>query len=194
MTDFEKAEKLREKADISFAEAKEALDKNGGDILDAMIYLERQGKSTIPAGGGYFSGVGTTALKNQDAYGGEDSRESDKSGGESFSDTMKRFGRFCMKVLTMGVTNFLDAAKGGDLIFSCPMIAVVFLLVFFFWITVPLFILSLFFGFRYRFRGPDLDRDSVNSVMDSATDVAEDVKKSFKEHKNANCDTCDDGE
>lgn len=194
MTDFEKAEKLREKADVSFAEAKEALDKNGGDILDAMIYLENNGKSTIPAGGGYFSGAGAHALSPQNAYGGESNRETKRSGGESFSDMMKRFGRFCMKLLTMGVSNFLDAAKGGDLVFSCPVIAVVFLLLFFFWVTVPLFIISLFFGFRYRFRGPDLDRDSVNSVMGSATDVVDDVKKSFKERKNENCSSNDANE
>ena len=54
MTELEKVEKLREKANVSFAEAKEALDNTGGDILDALIYLEKQGKSTIPAGGGFF--------------------------------------------------------------------------------------------------------------------------------------------
>ena len=44
MEDFEKIEKLRERANVTYEEAKEALNAANGDLLDAMIYLERQGK------------------------------------------------------------------------------------------------------------------------------------------------------
>ena len=185
MTDFEKAEKLREKANVTFAEAKEALEISGGDMLDAMIYLENQGKSTIPAGGGYYSGAGEPAPAQPHAYNGDRRYDSGGHSGESFKDMMKRFGRFCLRVLDMGVTNYLDATRNGDLAFSCPVIAVVILVLFFFWVTVPLFIISLFFGFRYRFRGPELERDAVNDVMGSATDVVDNVKKSFAAHRDA---------
>ena len=40
MDHFEKVEKLRERANISYAEAKEALEKSNGDLLDAMACLE----------------------------------------------------------------------------------------------------------------------------------------------------------
>ena len=188
MTDFEKAEKLRDKANVTYAEAKEALEKSDGDMLDAMIYLENLGKSTIPAGGGFYSGAGQPAPTQQRAHSDQtrDNYNPGYSSGESFSDMMRRFGRFCMRVLDMGVSNYLDAAKDGNPAFSCPVIAVVILCLFFFWITVPLFIISLFFGFRYRFRGPNLERDSINNVMESATDVVDDVKKSFKGHRNEN--------
>jgi len=185
MTDFEKAEKLREKANVSFAEAKEALEKSGGDMLDAMIYLENQGKSTIPAGGGYYSGAGQTAPAQPNAYGGESRYNTGSHSGDSFKEMMRRFGKFCLRVLDMGVTNFLDATRNGDLVFSCPVIAVVILVLFFFWVTVPLFIITLFCGFRYSFRGPELERDAVNDVMGSATDVVDNVKRSFAEHRNA---------
>ena len=42
MTEFEKVEKLRERANVSYEEAKEALLASEGDLLDAMIYLEKQ--------------------------------------------------------------------------------------------------------------------------------------------------------
>ena len=184
MTDLEKVEKLRERADVSFAEAKEALEHSGGEVLDALIYLESIGKATVPAGGGFFSGDGSAyhaeaeaqASQWQPGTGGGENRR-----GETFSEMMKRFGRFCLKVLNMGNSNFLDGVKGGNLMFSCPVTALVLLLIFFFWITVPLFVLSLFFGFRYRFRGADLGRDYVNRVMDSASDMVDDVKKNFAE-------------
>ena len=37
---LEQVERLREKADVSYAQAKEALEYSGGNLLDALIYLE----------------------------------------------------------------------------------------------------------------------------------------------------------
>jgi len=179
VTELEKVEKLREKANVSFAEAKDALDNADGDILDALIVLEQQGKTSIPAGGGYFAGSETYNEYQQYSTSGESGAE---RRGETFSEMLKRFGRFCLMLLNKGNSNFLDATKGGALMFSCPVTAVVILVLFFFWVTIPLFIFSLFFGFRYRFRGEDLDRESVNSVMDGAANVVDDVKKSFTDN------------
>ena len=189
MTDLEKVEKLREKADVSFGEAKEALDISNGDILDALIYLENNGKSTVPAGGGFYSSADGSSAEWQSSQAGDrgDRYANSQSQGnysESFGEMLKRFGRFCIKMVKKGNSNFLEAVKNGNLVFSCPVTVVVLFVVFFFWVTIPLFIISLFFGLRYRFRGTDLGRESVNRVMDSATEIAEDVKKSFS--KNAN--------
>ena len=94
---------------------------------------------------------------------------------------MKRFGRFCLYIIGKGNTNYLDAMRNDSLVFSCPVTGLVILLIFFFWVIVPLFVISLFFRWRYRFRGADLGRESVNRVMDNASNVVEDVKKSFAE-------------
>lgn len=175
MTEYEKVEKLREKANVSYEEAKDALDKAGGDLLDALILLERQGRASAPPGGGYYSGANVSG-----AYRKSSGREkTKKGGGESFSDMMKRFGRFCLDLLNKGVVNYIEASRNDVHIFSCPVLVLIVLLLFFFWFTLPLYIVSLFFGFRYRFTGPDLERESVNNVMDSASDVVDDVKKSF---------------
>jgi hypothetical protein len=183
MTELEKVEKLREKADVSFAEAKEALDNCGGDILDALIYLEKQGKTTVPAGGGYFSGNNAQQTEQYESQsGGTKTRDS----GESFGEMMKRFGRFCLNILNKGNNNFLNAYRGDELILSCPVTALVALLIFFFWVTIPVFIISLFCGLRYRFRGADFDRDSVNKVMEGASNVVDDVKKTIAENRNSN--------
>jgi len=90
MTDLEKVEKLREKADVSFAEAKDALDKSGGDVLDALIYLEAQGKAIAPVGGGFYSGSGSYSEQQQYTSHGDSGAER-KS--ETFSDVMRRFGK-----------------------------------------------------------------------------------------------------
>ena len=42
-------EKLKDKANISYEDAKEALENSDWDILDAMIYLEKKGKIKRPS-------------------------------------------------------------------------------------------------------------------------------------------------
>ena len=46
---IEKVERLREKAEVTYEEAKAALEQSDGDLLDAMVLLERQGKVRKPA-------------------------------------------------------------------------------------------------------------------------------------------------
>jgi NACalpha-BTF3-like transcription factor len=41
---YEDIEKIIEKANVTFAEAKEAYEKNGEDLLDTLIYLEKKSK------------------------------------------------------------------------------------------------------------------------------------------------------
>jgi len=184
MTELEKVEKLREKSDVTFAEAKEALDNSGGDVLDALIYLESHGKATVPASGGFYSGA------NQPIQAGYVSPGNSKTGGntggsgETFADLMKRFGAFCLRMFNKGLSNHLVATKGEQHLFSCPVLVVILLLLCFFWITVPLFIISLFCGFNYRFSGPEFGKDAVNSVMDSASSVVADVKQTFSDRAN----------
>ena len=51
---LEMAERLKEKANVSYAQAKEALEYSGGNLLDALIYLEEKG--ILPrTEGAYFS-------------------------------------------------------------------------------------------------------------------------------------------
>jgi len=183
MTELEKVEKLREKANVTFAEAKEALDNSNGDILDALIFLENNGKVTVPAGGGFFSGADNPGKDEKTSSDSEHKQNNDTGSGEEFADLLNRFGTFCLGLFNKGLSNYLEASKNGNHLFSCPVIVVIVLL-FFFPVTIPLFIISLFCGFRYRFTGDDLGKEAVNSVMDSAAVVVDDVKKSFVDNAN----------
>lgn len=177
MATLEQVEKLREKANVSYEEAREALDAVGGDLLDALIYLEQQGKVSAPAGGGYYSSAN---MADHGAPSGEDRQNwNQQCRGTAFRDMMAKFGRFLVKLFRIGNTNFLVATKNGTELFACPVTAVVLLIAFFFWVTVPLLIVSLFFGLHYHFRGSELGTDGVNKVMDGAADAVEDLKKNL---------------
>ncbi|MCL1835593.1 MAG: ubiquitin [Oscillospiraceae bacterium] len=190
MTELEKVEKLREKADVTYAEAKEVLEKAGGDLLDALIYLEEQGKATVPAGGGYFSEAGTPPPRLQVIEQKQDSGNGSGANGEcgkneSFSDLMRRFGRFMAKMLDKGSRNHLEAKRDDSLVFSIPVLAVAIFLIFFFWIVIPIYVITLFCGLRYSFRGDDLGRDQINRVMDSASDTVDGIKKAMSGKQNS---------
>lgn len=179
MATLEQVEKLRERANVSYDEAKAALDATNGDLLEAMIYLERNGKAKAPTGGGYYS-----SEKNNSQSAGQAAASEGKNvnKGESFSDLLKKLGRFCLKLIHKGNTNSFEVMKGQDSKASIPVTVLALLLIFAFWITIPLMIIGLFFGLHYRFIGPDM-KGGVNDVMDSAAKAAEDLKRSINEEK-----------
>ncbi|MEA4893029.1 MAG: DUF4342 domain-containing protein [Peptococcaceae bacterium] len=49
MSELEKMDALRERLDVTYAQAKEALDACNGDLAQALIYLEEQGAEEAPA-------------------------------------------------------------------------------------------------------------------------------------------------
>lgn len=175
MATLEMVERLREKANVSFEEAKAALEACNDDLLEAIIYLERQGKVSPPPGGGYYSSEGAPQEPHYEPANGGPGRPA----GSSFKEAMGRFGRFLAKLFQIGNTNYLEARKNGEILFTCPVTAVVLLLIFFFWVVTPLFILSLFFGFRYSFVGAELGTEPVNKAMDTACNAAEEIKRDF---------------
>ena len=59
---LEQVERLREKADVSYGQAKQALEYSGGNLLDALIYLEEQGAIPRPQGAYYSTPVSYTHL------------------------------------------------------------------------------------------------------------------------------------
>lgn len=181
MTTLEQVEKLRTMANISYDEAKTALDATNGDLLEAIIYLEKQGKVTTPSGGGYYSSE-KTADVNAGAYKktGWERQTNNYNGGETFISLLRRFGGFCLKLVRKGNENSFEVLKGEESKGSAPVTALALLLIFAFWVTIPLLIIGLFFGFRYRFNGPDFSGNTVNDAIKNAADAAVNLKKSIE--------------
>lgn len=181
MATLDQVEKLRERANVSYDEAKAALDAANGDLLEALIYLEKHGKVRPPEGNGYYSSSAAGADSGREP--GSRSPDRGQSGGESFGALLRRFGRFCLKVLRKGNENTFEVRKDGEVKASFPVTVLVLLLIFTFWVTLPLLIIGLFFGLRYRFQGPDLGGEKVNGAMDSVANATDDFKRSISEEK-----------
>jgi len=169
MDRIDKVEKLREKTGVSYEDAKAALEKSEWDLLDAIVLLEKEGKVTEAA----------YSTKQEEAPKGERESQAEES---SHNDGFERFMKFCGRVIHKGNTNHLHVMQRGERKMSLPVTVFVLLLVIFPYITIPLLIIGLFFGFHYKFVGADLGKEGgLNKAMDKASKAAEAVKEEFKE-------------
>ena len=176
MEHIEMVEKLMEKANVSYAEAKQALENNNWDMLDALIELERQGK----VHGRQSTARCTTEPEKENKGTRQESpgaNKSDHSGWDEF------WNGFC-RLIRKGMQNHFVAQRRGETVISIPVLLLILLLCIGFWFILPLMIVGLFCECRYSFEGPDLGRKDVNDAMGKATEYADDLKASVKSGMN----------
>ena len=171
---FEKVEKLVEKAGVTYEEAKQALEAADGDMLDAMILLERSGKTQAPKSSTY-----STKYEDQSAYyaASEQMEQKKQSNGSGIGAKLADLGKKVWHILS---TNYLNISRGEQIIARLPLWATLLIFLTAWYLAVILLIVSLFFDFRYSFSG-EADMTSVNDIMDKAADAAVKAKEEFKE-------------
>lgn len=180
MISLEQVEELRKRANITYDEAKKALEETNGDILEAIINLEKQNKIQPPKGGGYYSTKYDTREQNNYEKSDTKGKYKEEEISVTIKELLKKTGNFIMKAIDKGNRNHFEVVKNGERIMTLPVTIIALLVIFMFWVVFPLMIVGLFFGFRYRFSGPDLGRDDINRAMDSVAGVAENIKKEVK--------------
>ena len=172
MEKFEKVEKLRERANVSYEEAQKALEENEWDLLDAMVALEKSGKTSSPKQQQY-----STSYDEQNGYISVktkvEQQENEKPHlGRSIGEAFQSFFRICRQ-------NWFCIRKGQDLMLRIPLFAVIIILIFTWKFAIPILLIALLFGFRYSLEGKD-DLKQVNAFMNSAGAAAESLKEGFQ--------------
>lgn len=156
MTNYEMTEKLSEKMGVTMEKAKAALEASGWDMLDACILLEQEA--------GDRSGAEYTTKEESKS---EPRRE------RSARDIVRKLGVLLRKLVRIGNTNRFEVWRKGSIVFELPVTAAVLLLILGHGFTVVLLVIGLFTGFKYRFSGKELGKDSVNAVMDRISNAAD---------------------
>lgn len=177
MINLDQVEKLRQYANISFEEAKLALEEADGDILEAIVKLERENRIQPPSGGSYYY-----SSKNQDSQQAleEDGASSKEDRGSSLAELVGRFFRGLGKLIKRGNANSFEIRNKDEKLIEFPVTILILMLIAAFWVTIPLLIIGLFFGYSYSFKGPDLGKENINKAMDTVADAAENLKNEFK--------------
>ena len=181
---LEQVEKLREKADISYEEARQILAACDGDLLEALIRLERQGR--IRAGAGrsafYTTRPGASPQPSAPLAQAEPPHAQQR---HSFGAQFKDILQAAADLLRHCTVNQFEVWRGGELMTSLPVLIFILLVLVAFWISVPLLIVGLFFGCKYRFSGLDLEDNpigqTVNRVSDRVHDAVNQAKREFQQ-------------
>ena len=163
MDDFDKIEKLRQRANVSFSEAGEALRACDGDLLDAMVYLERQGKVAGPE----QSSFSTDATAEKPSYENVPdvvTRSRTEDPDPSFGSQLGHLLKTAIKKTT---ENFVVISHKGEEKARLPILVLIIAVCFFNVAALIAIVVSLFFNVRYSFEGKD-DLSSVNKMMDQA--------------------------
>ena len=173
MENIEKVDRLRERANVSYEEAKMALEAANWDLLDAMVALEKEGKTEGPSKTNF-----STSYEQQENYVKvqekvEEQRKERAHVGRSLRDTLRNFFRICFD-------NSFCITRNEEEIFRIPVIVLVIALLAAFKVILPVMIVALFFGCRYQFTGKD-KLEKANEFMESAGRMAESMKEGFYE-------------
>lgn len=167
---LELVEQLRQHADVSYEEARAALEHSGGDLLEALIWLERMGK------------IGGGAAKVGEYHTGPDAPDPRQPGPEAGGaqaqpqagqDQPERWWSRIWQVLT---ENRLECSR-GDTRFEVPLAVLIAMVLFAFYVVAVALVLGFCFGWRFHFAGPELGSRQVNDVMDQIDDAAEDIRE-----------------
>ena len=171
-----RASKVHDACGASFADAREALEACGYDVLDAVVWLEREGR--VAAGSAHFSTSpeGADATEAQAMSQAQDDYER-STRHVGFERALARVWGWVKRVAHKGMNVSLVAERRGRKVISLPILVFLALAVLAFWVVVPLVVLSLFFDVRYRFDGLGSVTVDVNEWSRKASDGVEHLKQ-----------------
>ena len=166
----EMIEKIVEKTGVSYEEAKEALERCGYDLLDAILILEREGKVQEKKTAYYSTGAQSTAensaerIEEQTASSQDDTsyrrewerrKEEKAQSKEETRQQMQRawesFKNLVAALVRQGIQISFTVERKGEELISLPVLVVVILAAASFGSIFTVIIIGLFFGCRYHF-------------------------------------------
>ena len=154
MEEFEKVEELVKVTGVSYEDAKNAIRACDGNIVDALVYLEKLGKI----------GKSSDAQQQKNTTGAEEKCK------KAIEDIKKPAGKF----VDFMTKNKLSVKKGDDTVATVPVGAAA-ILGLAAPITIPAAFVSMMCGYDYSFSG-ETGVDKANDVMGKAESAADKAK------------------
>ena len=152
MDHYEMVENLRTKANVTYEEAKAALEASDWDMLDALVLLESEGK---------VNGAPEFTTKEKTDETRRSARKCEVRG------NLSRLGSWIRKMITLGNQNhFVISRKGSELV-AMPLTVTALLMILVWPFSLIVLFAGFFLGTRYAFRGPDINA-SINDFVNKA--------------------------
>lgn len=173
-------DKLKEKANISYEEAKNALENSNWDMLDAMLYLEEHGRVKKPSVSIFYTNESKESYTSQ----GEVASLREDKEGNNFKNKNNFEGIFeaiCKAIDTLNDI-FVEIRRNDRVLLKIPLTVLILLLFFAFWIVIPIMIVGLFFDVEFLVSSKKVNVDKINKVFNEISKVVKDIKRKFTDH------------
>lgn len=177
MEDWKKVEELRVKANVSYEDARQAMEACNFDMLDAMKYLEKQGKVNEGSTASYTTASGTDTSQEfeqaQKSY--EDSCQRTTLG-----TVIDKILKWCLHIFKKSVEVDFCITKNGREVLKVPVLVLILAFFISFGLVAILLIVGLFNDCKYTFQGVNATTIDINQICDKASETCENIKKDFQ--------------
>lgn len=171
-------DKLREKVDISYEEARHALEKSEWDMLDAMLYLEECGIVEKPSVSIFYTNELNESYSDHREVvnikeNSQGNTSKSKNGFEGIFESICKTIDNCNNI-------FLSIKRKDKVFLKIPITVLIILLFFTFWVTIPGIVIALFFDIEFFVHSNRINNDSLEKINNVLNQISRGIKD-FKE-------------
>lgn len=181
MENLKLIDKLKNKTNISYEEAKDVLEKSDWDILNAMLYLEEKNKIKKPSVSIFYTNESKEGYKNIEVINNKEKNNYKKYRKEN---TFEGIFELLCKVIDTCNNIFLEIKRENRVFLKIPITVMILLLTFAFWIVIPLAIVILFCDIEFSLSSSKVEINKVNNILKSISNnikrLKEQLKRGFK--------------
>lgn len=146
-------ERLHEKAKISYSDAKEALEKSGWDMLEALVLLEKEGKIDPLT-------ASTTSNDSETSY--EEVKATASKKENAFTEALNKAGEKAKQLFHDGINTFFVVKRQGKELIRVQVLIALILCLCIWEVVLAALVIGLLFDCRYFFDGKTDDTDNTN--------------------------------
>lgn len=171
-------EKLRTKTGITYEDAKMVLEINNWDILDAILDLERQGKIKGPSVSIFYTNEYNENYEEENTQ--SNFEEVKKDSNYKSNSTFEGIFEVICKAIDTCNNIFIEIRGKNNFFLKLPLTVVIVLLIFGFWILIPLVVIGLFLDIEFSVESKKINTDNVNDILRRISKEVQNIKAKRK--------------
>lgn len=167
-------EKLREKTGITYEDAKRVLEINNWDILDAILYLEKQGMVKSPSISIFYTNEYKESYEEENTK--SNFEEVKKDSNYKSNNTFEGIFEVICKAIDTCNNIFIEIKGKNNFFLKFPLTVVIILLIFGFWLLIPLVVIALFLDIEFSVESKNINTDKINDILSKISKEVQKIK------------------
>ena len=167
-------EKLREKTGITYEDAKRVLEINNWDILDAILDLEKQGKVKGPSVSIFYTNEYKESYEEENIESNFErvKKDSNYKSNRTFEGIFEAICKFIDNCNNI----FIEIKGKNNFFLKFPLTVVIVLLIFGFWLLIPLGVIGLFLDIEFSVESKKINTNKINYILSKISKQVQKIK------------------